>query len=774
MSENYDGITRQRSRCKVIIHSHIVDNTLPAPENRGRYDLSRDVIGCETSKSIKGGGGASVTMVPRRNYMNLVFPNDYVNIYFDPGDGRGFIRTFFGFVDRISRTIATDPTGKTSTRYQIVCSDFTKAFDKTEVYFNAQIGNRPDIAGSFAGTANLGGFALRTKGITMHGSPADIMLGMVHVLLGFGAQYILPPGYDIPSAIRDSNRQYRIEWSRERLSADILQAMGDRSFSEIDAEIKAEQDQAELAATGGFSHIIEELDETGEIEKIRLKARQNAIKRLNLPANFFQRQEVRAARTVELAASTQQSHLLDLIDFRHVEWRTMDGFVLSSSTTQEEGSLWSIMNAWSNDMINELFCDLRPMQSFSGGGASGGRQDQEVFAGGYSVEADELEGNSGPAVRYAPCIIMREYPFGTIEGIDPPPSVQVLKRELGLVIFGNIFAQEPNSPGRKVVQMPALHETLLEKYRGNAVGNRHLDVCVINTQDIIQENIGRGDSDHVNLIEVYSDLSSGTIQHSRQILRDIVPIISAVHVARHGLRVRRYHSRFGRFGGFRQASPARVDSVTSRRVLARWALLLDHWYQHNLEYLSGSVVTRAFPEVRAGYRLDVEDRNESYYVESVNHAWQYPNVMTTTMTLSRGQRNDPYPVYVLPQGGGISGGNGFAGIRDTGSRLGEFFVQKDTTATTRSLILKGESELPPTHRNFTDMPATAGKRWANNENSYLAANSAAITAAITDQESREAEEKRARRRGLLDVEAEGGETGASGVIYGGTSVSIEK
>ena len=722
--EKPDGIPRQRSRCRIVVYSHYTDI------NKGEHDLSRDVISCDTSKSIKGGGGANFTLVPRRNYLNLLFPNDYVFILFDPGDGRGWTYSFFGFIDRVNRNVTVDPAGVSTTRYVVTCSDFTKAFDATQIYFNPQIGQRPDMIGQFAGTANLGGVMLRTAGVTMHGSPADIVMSICQCMFGFGAQFMLPPALaDKARKTIEANRQKRIEWAQDRLPKtfkDKMIPLGDGGYlitalglqSEINAKAQA------LVSSGGFEDTPRGLS----------KARTFVLTQMyDLPADIFNVPEVRAALTIEYGASIPQTYLIDLIDFRHVEWKSMDGVIMSASITWEQGSLWSIMNAWSNSIIDELFCDLRPMQD-EPSATPGGKQAKEVWEGGYSRQPDDLGLNTdvengkpiaAPGVRFSPCLVMREHPFGTIQDYMPPGSVRVLNQHLGKIVIGAIFSRGPNEPGRKVIQVPAMHEYLLND---TTQANRHLDVVVISVKDIISENIGRSDHDHFNLLEIYSDITSGTIQHSQQLLRDHMPITSAINIARHGLRVKKLTTKFARFT---ETGRERVDNAPTRKVLLRWALLMDHWYQHNIEYLNGTMVTRAFPEIRVGYRLDILERRESYYVESVQQKWTYPNPMTTTLQLSRGQRNDPYPVYVYPST------PGFKGMRAEGSRLGDYFFTMNPEAVEAASVLtpkqrnRSEYVLPrggnpsiESPQNIVDIPEATMSAWANpgNEAGYEAEN----------------------------------------------------
>jgi hypothetical protein len=144
----------------------------------------------------------------------------------------------------------------------------------------------------------------------------------------------------------------------------------------------------------------------------------------------------------------------------------------------------------------------------------------------------------------------------------------------------------------------------------------------------------------------------------------------------------------------RPQTAGHVDGPSSRRILARWALLQDHWYQHNLEYVSGNIEMRGAPEIRAGYRLDLPDRNMSFYVEGVSHQWSYGQPMTTTLQVTRGQPNNPFPVYVLPATAGFN--NVTDTQRKTGSRLSAFFVSPDPLSVRRALKLQRRSNNDPT------------------------------------------------------------------------------
>jgi hypothetical protein len=712
------GVPRQRTRVKIIINSHI-DASPPVGTNRaGVINCSDDCIALNTSKTIKGGGGANFTLVPRHNYINYIYPNDWVNIWINVGDGRGWIRVFFGFVDRVERSIQTTDPGTTTTLYNVTCTDFTKAFDITQIYFNPHIANRKDFLGNFAGTKNLAGAQLRTKGIAAFGGPADIVMNFAHLLMGFGSQFMAPPSYPFENALMEESRRWRRNWAKSRLSDELRKQIGGDTIKkwldDLYADAKPLEDALKAGTASGLSS--SKYFDQGELEDLQEDFRRagNAgaiIRRIaisillvkkGLKKDAIYDPEIKTGLAIEETAFGP-GHLLDLIDFSFIEYAAIDGSIVSAPIWTQQGSLWSLMQSYSNDPINELFLDLRPL----------GENDKEfaLAEGGYKKQPDEFHSDKDErSVRFVPAMVMREYPFSTITGVNTE-NIEILGQRGKKVVFGAIFSKKPNVPGRKVIEIDTLNDYISSQKVGSKAW-KHLDVAVINITDIISETIGRSDADVVNLMEMYSDGFMG--KHMKFAMKDVQPIPIPISVARHGLRVRTYTTRFARFSK-KMSSIAGVDNFRTRNKLLRWIMMLDHWYQHNIEYLNGTITTRAFPEIRVGYRLDIEERNESYYVEGVNHTWSYPEGMTSSFTLSRGQRNDPFPVYekiALPT---------FGGDRKLVSRLADSFRQKDPSAVLRavngepSFSMKGETG------NLEDDPTLHS--WGAAPETYLAANS---------------------------------------------------
>ena len=742
--ENFD-LPRQTTQCWVIVHSHVVDNNL-----QGVVDCSADAIQCSTSKTIKGGGNAQITLVPRRNYFNYIFPNDYVDVFFDVGDGRGPIRTFFGLVDRVERaiTVAAD-TGAPSTLYHISCSDFTKIFEKTNIYFNPHVANRPDFVGSFG--HNIGGIPLMMKGIVAYGTPADIILNLTHLLLGWKGQWLLPPSYPIDPDVAQASRSARKRWAKNRFTRETQDIIGNQSVTDwVNTQVELAELLAQLIKSGDLSaasylaadeapglnlqsdEALVALTGVAAGQAVRLKAAQmigevvtagsDAVTELDLSSKLttmlldsYGTNQFDAKTAMEVESTVSRDSILDLIDFSFVEYESIDGSILSTPIWNQEGFVWAIMNAYSNDIVNELFCDLRPISSspFSAGVDDGDYQKgTDPVLGHRSKSSKQSLPALHPAVRYAPALVMREYPFSTIESVDAKEA-SVLGKSVGLIEFGAIFSKNPGEAGRKMVKLQKPLNDFLQHTNPTALAFKHLDVVTITTRDITSENIGRGDADVCNLIELYSDGPMG--KHMKFLTQDVQPVANAVSVLRDGLRVRTYSTRFGRFSSKVVGVEGGLDTYGTRHKLCRWVLMLDHWYQHNAEYLQGVMSLRAFPELRVGFRLDVVDRRESYYVEGVNQNWAYPEPLTTSVTLSRGQRFDPYPVYVKPDT------NAFHGDRRTkDSRLAFSFKPKDSPATSGSLDGQEHSmKFDNTFDNDTDIPTKNRSRWGSNAAGFV-------------------------------------------------------
>ena len=1032
-----DGVRRYKTRCKILVHSHTKDKPMEI------YDA---VYAVDIAKAIKGAGSATFTLTPIQNFINLIFPNDVVNIYFDVGDRSGWTRTFFGYVDRVEENYAVDNNGKPTTYYRVVCTDFSKAFEKTQIYFNPQIAGRPDFSGYDFAKNNVDGLALLSKGITVGGAPSDVIENIILMLLGFGTQFRLPPSYNADET-RKRLRQKRAEIVRGQLPPELDVKRG----SMIAQYEQWKQDLEEEATRDIGEYFQRESDPAKRAEQLatdfgvpanQLQGTQKEV--AQVLSSYWLRRKLEGGPGRELAGTdlslgSRRAHLLDsisadataLVDvvdiFTFIERKAMDGWILGKPVWQESGTVMSLLRLFSNEAINELFLDLRPLNM----GDDDKTVSEQLVSGKYARLRDDAGGNQSDnsirsGVTYIPAVVMREYPFSVIDGVDLSSVKLDLKSDndteaegVGYMPFGAIFAAGKGKPGRHTVDIDNINISDRALGKSTGKGTKHIDVAVIHEEEIKKTTLGRSDKDHFNLFEMYSDSLLGTDQ--KFYMQDFLPIITPIHILRNGLRLRTVTTTAARFslatvrnllsqineptdtkpavttgeplftsvvaptspidnsgastarfstaqaksnynyrlkeqdgqklwkwhhgvditwkvpggyelgdlpdppipvraiadgeiwvaapdgvvagygnvvvirhywqakyvifsvyahlssiekrppgipkggegkrrfyftkdmtgcnGGVMQPIPVNqgdvigylgrsgtetsrphlhfeivthwpcaqrqgqagltphltasasdtqanapaqssggrtpladtpfdsfippgqssydpvkfyhyfasqgtgselsdliadtsateedgeqendrtgdyerpqdavkspvvdgvtdpaeedkdkvqqstsrqsVDTATSRTQLIRWAVLQDHWYQHNLEYLSGRIDMRGAPEIRVGYRLDVAERDLSFYVEAVQHSWRFPNNMNTSLMVSRGQPNNPFPMYVLPpKTNSLEVPE--TQRRTSHSRLGKYFLTPDPIAIRRSLFIRSSGNI---------------------------------------------------------------------------------
>lgn len=629
-------ITRNRTRAIAVVHSHVTNNT-----EQGVIDLSNDLLSFRTSKTIKGPGELNIILVPRKNYLNLIFPNDLINLYIDPGDGKsGFIRTFLGYIDRVERTETTnDQTGAVTTQFVVTCTDFTKVIDRTEIYRNPSLTNRKELFGEF-GETELGGVALYNSGIVVHGSPADMIESFLQVLLGFGRQWILPQQY--PTKFFDKMKTNRINRSLQRLPDDIKKNLVNLGFGD-------------LAQSTITPAVLNAYIAKAQKDLLAYKLQNNLTStQKNISSQLLELIENSEALRglIGLLNNTTNGSIMDLLDLDFIEGQAMDGYIFSAAVYNQSGTLASTLYSFANEIVNELFFDLRPVVVDS---------DNTCIGTTYSKESDELGINtdgmpntplvaSAQAIQYQPAVIFREYPYSVVEGLDLS-KYTADEQPYTFVPFGPIFAQGVGESGRKLydyrtsgIESLAAEPTNYTKKLGPI---KHLDVITIEDSDLMVSSVGRDDHAVFNLFSITP--TDGIFDYYKQSLQEFLPIMIPISIQKNGLRVKEPDTKYANYDETALKGVGHDDgSKGTRRHIIRWTLLMDAWEQHNSEYLNGVITLRGMPEIRVGYRLDWLDRNESYYVEGVNHQWSYPDKMVTTVQVSRGQRNDPFPAYIPP------------------------------------------------------------------------------------------------------------------------------
>lgn len=148
----------------------------------------------------------------------------------------------------------------------------------------------------------------------------------------------------------------------------------------------------------------------------------------------------------------------------------------------------------------------------------------------------------------------------------------------------------------------------------------------VTPQDIVMRDIGAGGEDRYNMVAVSPQLLQET--NEDQFLRQ--PLWDRADIEVHGLRQFLVESRY--------APTAKEGMVAGTRTMQN---RIRDWHCMNQYLLNGTVTLATLrPHIRIGTRLRIlgsaPEKNETYYVENVSHAWSAGTAGRTTLTVSRG------------------------------------------------------------------------------------------------------------------------------------------
>ena len=190
------------TECLVLIHTHDRGKDNPSQA----IDLSPYLTQVTCSQHLIGGGTASIDVPAIDHIEDIIAAGDIVNIYFNTNRSnenlynRGRVRTFFGYVLSVAKSISVGGEGAKLTTYSIFCKDFSKCVRDTQIYNNEHLasqsfGGKENVVRADLGT-NLAGIALLHRGIALQGTPRQIVIQNLMRFLGFGGQWALPLSYD--------------------------------------------------------------------------------------------------------------------------------------------------------------------------------------------------------------------------------------------------------------------------------------------------------------------------------------------------------------------------------------------------------------------------------------------------------------------------------------------------------------------------------------------------------------------------------------------------
>lgn len=554
----------------------------------GRYELTDSVVSCSVDEGAMG-TTAQVTLVPRKPYREFIFPGDHISIYFSVN---GEPVSDFGVVGKAWRASSTDEdrvlmgvidavrqsttVDRSTGAVQVRVSISCTGLNKA--FTATQIYYNEMLGPLSLFGASLPGLSTLTKNIPLMGTPATMARAIALAYLGFGGQFLLPESW--PGGSEGERRR------RERLNRTL-----DRAY-------KIEQDlgftNVRLGKPGGVQR-------KGLIQTIRDKYRGEADPR-------------------SLAS------VIDL--FSYVEDHLIDGRVQNTPTHDLTGSVWGLMQENSNPSMNEMFLSLLPPKSEE-------KSTKEKSKKSKSPAKDEW----GKSPHYAPCLVLREYPFSTSNDVYGVPTRLGGERKIQ---FGDVFFSSRDNPAfvpilQKPPATPVRRSSsgsyFIADLVGENVAERFVDRIRIRPEDVIQETIGTSDNDLRNFWMISQTLT--VLSHQRYVLlRDgLIPMFLPESIKRFGLRMEDIQTKLMHSGLSESRGKNAAFDFLIRSLFAQ-----DVWKQHMPYYLAGTMQIPGMPKARRGMVLDIlAPRNESYYVEGVAHEWSHPGSLSTSLTLTRGQ-----------------------------------------------------------------------------------------------------------------------------------------
>lgn len=503
----------------------------------------------------------------------------------DPESAQDDIRVFYGFVDAVRSSVRVAPTGATQVRYSISCSGIQKAFDKTVVYFNQQLGPETLFGALLPGLANL------MRGIALSGTPATIPRSIAVAYLGFGGQFQMPASY-----------------------ADRVAPEEERVRRVLDLAKRARFVEESL----GFFF---KLGQSGKQQKPGL-----------------------AQRTIEQAKEQFEANsLAAAVDlFTYVKDYHVDGSVINTPMHDIQGSLWQLMVENSNPIMNECFLSLMPDRGNILGKKDGtdewGIRPKYVPA--LIIREKPFSWMDGSAF----FMDGKSSPYWTLSAPGRKKTSNRMEFEVPDVFFSSI--KNPVKLPRlqqispEILKLGEVQGLYINSVEDSLVSDKYfLDRVVIRNKDIVEESLGLSDNDHVNFFMMsLASIPISTAYQKFALLQDgLIPVYIPESIKKYGLRVREMSSKFMKTGG------AKIDSSAALAFLVRSLLLQDMWYQHTPFYRAGTVTTRGLPKARIGMALDISDssRQESFYIEGITHEWSLAGdgkgMLRTSLTVTRGQ-----------------------------------------------------------------------------------------------------------------------------------------
>lgn len=143
-----------------------------------REDLISMQIRTTRAPAESGTNAFSLTLVPRRNYLQLIQPGDWVKLFLGNGNG-SVVKYMIGVVDYVSQSSRVGSNGAEETVVTVAGRDWSKIIANTETVFDAQIG--PQLEGIYL-MAEAAKWMAQASSAPL--SPSDFVYNLMPLYLG--------------------------------------------------------------------------------------------------------------------------------------------------------------------------------------------------------------------------------------------------------------------------------------------------------------------------------------------------------------------------------------------------------------------------------------------------------------------------------------------------------------------------------------------------------------------------------------------------------------
>jgi len=295
------------------------------------------------------------------------------------------------------------------------------------------------------------------------------------------------------------------------------------------------------------------------------------------------------------STSGDLSQLVSLIDVTTFVQKPLPFYAVAEPPgIIQAGNVWSLLESYSNPLVNEFFVDVRDNTFF----------EQEFLSSrGFAAESTYFSSNPG----------------------DVASQLTTVSDVLESRVFGNTPAANTSTPALVFRQRP---------YDDDAFNM--LPTTAVDSTEVEAFSIARSSHDVVNWFRVkFPGLDVK--------LQELVAGIRMVpqSVAKFGFRRMEAETRYM----FASSAASTTFSQGSTKadfgdVFRGYIGLLSAWYGQNEYWYAGQITTRFIPAIRVGTRLRLSRRGLTYdfYVQGLQHSFsKEPGASRSSFTLTRGR-----------------------------------------------------------------------------------------------------------------------------------------